>query len=307
MLTGIHFLLTYSCPYECDHCFLHCSPNASGTFTLNQLRQVFEEIDKIESIETVFFEGGEPFLYFPLMLAGIQMAHKRGLNSGIVTNGYWANSEEDACLWLEHLTNLGVCQISISEDDYHGSDPENSPAQMIAQAAKHLGLPTGTICIDPPIITKNPSDADGEKGTPVVGGGVKFRGRAAEKLTDGLPRKNATELTTCPDEDLENPGRVHIDSFGHVHICQGLSMGNIWSTPLSELVANYNARSHPICSELIKGGPAQLAQKFNVATDSGYIEECHLCYETRKALIGQFPELLTPAQVYGLDDKASGC
>ena len=33
MLTGIHFLLTYSCTSECDHCFLYCSPNAKGTFT----------------------------------------------------------------------------------------------------------------------------------------------------------------------------------------------------------------------------------------------------------------------------------
>ncbi len=40
MLTGIHFLLTYQCNFECDHCFLYCAPHAKGTFTLDQLRKV---------------------------------------------------------------------------------------------------------------------------------------------------------------------------------------------------------------------------------------------------------------------------
>ena len=30
MLTGIHFILTYTCNFECDHCFLYCSPKSKG-------------------------------------------------------------------------------------------------------------------------------------------------------------------------------------------------------------------------------------------------------------------------------------
>ena len=30
MLTGVHFLLTYACNYECDHCFLYCGPLSRG-------------------------------------------------------------------------------------------------------------------------------------------------------------------------------------------------------------------------------------------------------------------------------------
>ena len=58
-LTGIHFLLSYQCTYECDHCFLYCGPESEGTFTIEQLRQVFIEIAKVESINKVYFEGGE--------------------------------------------------------------------------------------------------------------------------------------------------------------------------------------------------------------------------------------------------------
>ena len=30
----VHFLLTYQCLYECDHCFLYCGSQADGTITL---------------------------------------------------------------------------------------------------------------------------------------------------------------------------------------------------------------------------------------------------------------------------------
>ena len=47
MLTGVHFLLTYTCNFECDHCFLYCSPWSQGTFTISQVTDVLEESKKI--------------------------------------------------------------------------------------------------------------------------------------------------------------------------------------------------------------------------------------------------------------------
>ena len=51
MLKGIHFLLTYTCNMECEHCFVYSSPNAKGTFTLDQIRKVLNEAAKIGTIE----------------------------------------------------------------------------------------------------------------------------------------------------------------------------------------------------------------------------------------------------------------
>jgi len=66
MLKQIHLLLTYTCNYRCDHCFLYSGPEAQGTFTISQLKKVFNEIPKIGTIDTIYFEGGEAFLYYPL-------------------------------------------------------------------------------------------------------------------------------------------------------------------------------------------------------------------------------------------------
>ena len=50
-LTGLHFLLTYTCNYECDHCFAWGSPFASGTFTLKEIREVCDEAEKIGTVQ----------------------------------------------------------------------------------------------------------------------------------------------------------------------------------------------------------------------------------------------------------------
>lgn len=299
MLTGIHFLLTYTCNFECDDCFLYCGPSSEGTFTLEQLRTVFEELKKLGTIKDIYFEGGEPFLFYPLMLEGIKMAREGGFRTGVVTNSYWATAEEDAELWLKPLLQLDVRDISISDDAFHHGEEKENPAKNALAALKNLGKPGGSICIEKPSIEV--IDKDQEKGAPVIKGGVMFRGRAVETLIEGLPRRPWKEFTECPYEDLEDPQRVHLDPFGHVHICQGLSMGNIWKTPLSELVKNYDAKQHPICGPLVKGGPAQLAKEYQIEHKNSYIDACHFCYMMRLALLDQFPEYLTPRQVYGLD------
>jgi len=298
-LKGIHFLLSYSCTYTCDHCFLHCSPEARGTFTCRQLRRVFEQIELMGTVETVYFEGGEPFLYYPLLLAGLRMAASLGLRAGIVTNAYWATSIEDAEIWLKPIRAIGIADLSVSDDAFHRSTGSSSSARLAVAAAANLGIHCDTICIQSPSPATSPVESPG-KGQPVTGGGVLFRGRAAERLTAGLPRRPCRELTTCPHEELEAPERVHLDCYGNVHICQGLSMGNLWETPLAELTRRYNARQHPICGALLNGGPAALAKEHQLQLPDDFVDECHCCYTVRKALINRFPDYLAPKQVYGL-------
>jgi len=301
MLTGIHILMTYKCTLECDHCFLYSSPRAQGTMTLAQIRTLLSEAKKIGSVKWIYFEGGEPFLFYPSLIEGIRLARDMGFKAGVVTNAYGAISDEDARIWLEPLADLDIAYLSISDDTFHFGE-ENSPAKHALAVAQRLGIPTAPICIEPPIVDAIPGRGQ-EKGAPVIGGGAIFRGRAFEKLTAGLPRRPFNELSTCPHEELQSPARVHVDAYGQVHICQGLTMGNMWHRPLSELVREYEVDAHPICGPLNKGGPVLLARQYHVDIEEAYVDECHLCYLTRRALIEQFPEYLAPRQVYGLEEK----
>jgi len=300
LLKGIHFLLTYACNYTCDHCFLYCSPNSKGTFTLAQIKEVLEEAKKIDTVEWVYFEGGEPFLYYPIMIEGFKLANKMGFETGIVTNSYWATSVEDAIIWLKPFSELGVSDFSISDDTFHFSDEEINLAKNAREAANILNLSSSTISIDEPTVEEG-IVKEHERGEPVIKGGAMFRGRAIETLIEGLPKRSWEDLNKCPYEDLENLGRVHLDPFGNVHICQGLSIGNMWETSLSELIEKYDANTHPICGPLIRGGPSELIREYKVEHEEEYVDECHLCYLARLHLIGKFPQYLGPRQVYGLD------
>ena len=301
MLTGLHFLLTYQCNFECDHCFLYSGPRARGTFTLDQLRRVLDQAVELGTITSVFFEGGEPMLYFPLLLAGLELARERGLKAGIVTNGYWATSDADAELWLRPLAERGVTAIGLSDDGLHYGDAAGGHAERAQAAASRLGIEVKVMHTGQPAVKQA---TGGQAAGELDDGGVMFRGRAAEKLAPDLPTRPAASLTRCPHEDLASPQRVHVDCFGNLHPCQGLLMGNLWRMPLGQIVRDYDPQRHSIVGPLLAGGPAELARRYDLPIEPGYVDECHLCFAARRALLDRFPDLLAPRQVYGLPQNS---
>jgi len=264
---------------------------------ISDIMQILEEAKNIGNIKWVYFEGGEPFLYYQAMLRGLRVARDYDFKRGIVTNAYWATSVEDAKEWLNPISEIGISDFSISDDAYHYDESEENLAKYAYEAAKDLGLPVGKITIEDP---KKCVKEIEWKGKPVVEGRVMFKGRAAEKLVEGLPRKTWAEFGKCLDEDFSNQSRVHIDPFGYVHVCQGITIGNMKQTPLPKLLADFDPEKHPICGPILRGGPAELVKEYRVKHEEKYVDECHLCYSARLNLRKKFPDFLAPNQMYGL-------
>lgn len=295
-LTGLHVLLTYQCTLECDHCFVWGSPWQQGTLTLEQIRHIVREAQDLGTITSLYFEGGEPFLYYATLLAGVRLAKDAGFEVGLVSNGYWAISVADALEWLRPLAGL-ISDLAVSSDLFHYDHMLSQQAQNAQAAAGQLGIPIGTISIAPPAAP----DA-----TPVLGqlpeseSGVMYRGRAAQKLSAQARPAPWSQFTTCPYEDLRDPGRVHVDPLGNLHLCQGLVVGNLFQRPLKEICEQYDPEAQPIVGPLLRGGPLALVKDYGVPHRETYADACHLCYEARRALRDRFPEILTPNQMYGL-------
>lgn len=296
-LSGLHLLLTNQCPFECDHCFVWSGPFQTGTMTLDIVEHIIDQAEELGTIEWIYFEGGEAFLYYPVLLSGVHRAKQHGFQVGIVTNAYWANSESDALEWLRPLAG-SIDDLSISSDGYHGSGESYRNPDTAGEAARQLGIPVDFISIAEP----ERSDATGASGkTPPGQSAVLYRGRAAELLAPHVPARPWREFTECPWEDLRHPQRVHVDPFGNLHVCQGISMGNLLERPLTEIVSDYSPDEHPIIGPLLDGGPVGLVQRYDLTHEHGYADHCHLCYEARRALRTRFPETLTPGQMYGED------
>ena len=299
MLTQIHILLTYTCNYECDHCFLYCSSEAKGTFTLDQIKTLIHEAHKIGTIEWFYFEGGEPFLFYPLLIESIKLAKNAGYKVGIVSNGFWATSSSNAELYIQSIEALKVDELMVSNDSYHYGDEIDNFATVAVDTGESSSCVVYQSAIDPPRVTDE-RKSEYDKAMPIVDSDVMFRGRAADLLTPGLPTKPWNELQECPYEDLVNPTRVHIDAYGNVQICQGLNIGNCWSESLSKIVSEYEPSQNPICSALNRGGPAQLIKEMGMKIDTEFVDECHACYVVRKQLLEKYPIILGPPQVYGI-------
>lgn len=295
-LSGLHLLLTYQCTNECDHCFVWGSPRQRGTMTLGNIQQVLQQATDLGTVESIYFEGGEPFLYYAVLLEGVRLAARQGFRVGIVSNGYWATDVEDALEWLRPFAGL-IQDLSVSSDLYHWDEDLSRQARNARAAAESLDIPIGVISIAQPEV----ADAASAVGQiPTGGSTVMYRGRATAELVAGATRQPWTRFTKCPHEDWREPGRVHLDPLGNVHICQGISIGNVFRTPLREICGTYDADSHPIAGLLLEDGPVELIRRYGLAHEEGYADACHLCYEARLALRGRFPEVLVPDQMYGV-------
>lgn len=294
-VNSLHLLLTYQCNLECNHCFVWGSPWQSGTMQIGDIRRIMDQAEEMGGIDSFYFEGGEPFFYYATLLKAVEMAAERGFGAGIVSNGYWATSVEDALVWLAPFVGK-IQDLSISNDLYHWSERLSTPVQNARIAAGRLGISTGYIAVAQPETPAQETVGQLPQGESAV----MYRGRAAKVLAEQAPHYPWPQFTQCPYENLRDPGRVHIDPFGFVHMCQGIAIGNLFDQPLAEIIAAYDPDRHPIIGPLLAAGPAGLAEQYHIRPLAEAADACHLCYETRLALRARFPQALTPDQMYGV-------
>lgn len=294
-IDGLHLLLTYQCNFKCEHCFVWGGPEQYGTMTLDTVGEILRQARDTATIEWIYFEGGEPFLYYALLQRGVEMAARAGFKVGIVSNAYWATAAEDALACLAPFAGL-VQDLSISSDAYHWNDADDRRTRVAQAAAQELGIPLDVISIAPPEATHVAcSRGQIDPGESAV----VFRGRAAQRLTARADKHPIEQFTECPFEDLRDPGRVHLDPLGYVHICQGITLGNLTQRPLHELFDSYDPETHPVTGPLLAGGPAELVRRYGLPCRGNYCDACHLCDTARRALRKRFPEVLAPDQMYG--------
>jgi MoaA/NifB/PqqE/SkfB family radical SAM enzyme len=294
--SGLHILLTVQCTRECEHCFVWGSPRQRGTLSVDQIRQILNQASEAD-IEWIYFEGGEPFIYYDVLVEGVRLAAEMGFSVGIVSNAYWAVSVARALEVLQPLAGI-VSDLTVSSDLYHGGEVLSEESQNAIVAAKWLNIPTGMISI-----AKPDEDAAQTYGQIKDEGAVMYRGRAAVMLAPRTEGHPWNELTRCPHEDLREPGRAHLDPFGNLHICQGIVIGNVFEKSLKEICEDYDAEAHPICGPLLEGGPVALVSEYHLPHESTYADACHLCYEARGSLRMRFPEYLRPDQMYGVNHE----
>lgn len=261
------------------------------------MRDILTEAKRLKTVDYISIEGGEPFLYYPIMVETAKEAEKLGFRVEILSNCYWATCPEDAVKWLLPIAKVKNIELSLSSDPYHGENWTTEEVINAVKAAHALNIDVGIIAVKCPD-TRTPCPKHVE-GANVGLWELMYRGRASSKLVDNANKKPWREFTKCPYEDFVRQERVHVDPFGYVHVCQGIAIGNAWHKPFSKIIEEYNPHKNPILEPIVRGGPVALVEDFGLSHDEVYADACHLCYATRCMLRKNFPEILAPDQMYG--------
>ncbi len=114
----VGLLLTYRCSAECRHCFFECSPRRTEVMTHQTAQRVITEAVSLGA-KWVSFSGGEPFLEYDSLRDLISLSSENGLNTEVVSNGFWGETIEKAQGVLKPLIEAGLDVLNLSVDDFH--------------------------------------------------------------------------------------------------------------------------------------------------------------------------------------------
>lgn len=313
---GLH--VTDTCPISCQHCAYHCGPHVKGCMSLENALHYLKTID---SAEVVSISGGEPFLYFDLLLSLVREAHALERDVWVFTNCYWATPEKNVKTLktlkiLKDLKEAGLTKIWLSADGFHQPAIPFSHVKNAISAAVGLGLDVavdvrfiGSLKDENPVnlrtrkILEKLEKLEELEDVEVLKGQPLYIGRGSA-LSSYLPKKPGIPRGSCPGPwaggTWEHPQGVDIDLYGEVTLCPGISIGNTKKCSLDILLVEYDPHTHVIIQKLLKGPRilAEKAQEMGYVPALSYINECHLCYEVRKFLRHYYPEELSPQIVY---------
>lgn len=315
---GLH--LTDQCNALCQHCAYHCGPKLKGVMSFDDARQYLHQVAGW-SLELVCISGGEPCLHFDLVARLVRQARALGVASiWVFTNAFWAVDRAAALRKLAYLKEAGMTRLCLSADAFHQAFIPATRVRHAMTAARDLRLEIvldirflGPPHEDNPMnrITRQVLEQLGDlENVEIWQGEPRCIGRAADTLVPQLAQRSGIPHGRClgpwAGGTWENPAGVDVDLYGEVTLCPGISIGNAKERPLGSILAEYDLRRHPIIRQLATGGPSalvEMAQHIGYTPRTGYVSECHLCYDVRRFLRPRYLSELAPLICY--EEEAS--
>lgn len=292
--SNLEIVVTSSCNIKCRHCIYDCQSTSSEKLSKSVIKDLIKQAAKLKNIRSIVFTGGEAFLEYETLVESVALCTELGLESSVVTNGFWARNPHVARQKLKRLNGLRV--LNVSTDSFHQEFVPVHRIRYIIDACHDLGIK----CVvrlsylnDPAseleIIKKQLSGLDNSY--TISSMPVAPFGRAAMLIDEFLFYKyDPYGLPCCGADDPV------IDSNGDVKVCPGglfshldnslLKVGNIFNETL-ETIKN-SANGDPIAQVLRLYGPGGLVHlvrkqalkegvSFTLPKVEGVTDLCSLC------------------------------
>lgn len=139
------FIFTFCCTAACKHCCFSCSPSRSEKIEIDLVKHILNSPYFIHDFKTVFFSGGELFLYYDEIIDLMNIA-KIHFEIQCATNGFWGEEFGQAEKIIKKLKKVGLTKLLISYDEYHSEFIPPSSIQNILILCKRYLLDVEIQC-----------------------------------------------------------------------------------------------------------------------------------------------------------------
>lgn len=117
--TVLSIVTTYRCTSSCKNCCFQCNPTRMESLDSDEIKKYIKAaVETYNTLKVVVFTGGECTLNKQLS-SWIEYASNFGLQTRIVTNGYWAKTYKAAYNKISNWVSAGLTEINLSTGDDH--------------------------------------------------------------------------------------------------------------------------------------------------------------------------------------------
>lgn len=262
--SNLEIVVTSSCNIKCRHCIYDCQSTNCEKLSKSVIKDLIKQAATLNNFRSVVFTGGEAFLEYKTLVESIALCTELGLESSVVTNGFWAHNSHVTKHKLKQFKGLRT--LNVSTDSFHQEFVPVYRIRHIIEACHDLGIK----CVvrfsylnDPAselgIIKEQLSGLDGLYTISAMP--VAPFGRAVRLIDDFCFYKyDPYGIPCCGADDPV------IDSNGDAKVCPGglfshpdnslLKVGNIFNETLESIMNSTNR--NPIAQMLRLYGPGGL-------------------------------------------------
>jgi MoaA/NifB/PqqE/SkfB family radical SAM enzyme len=139
--SNIEIVITSRCNIGCRHCIYDCKPFNKDKLSKSVITDLIRQAAVLDSVKSVVFTGGEAFLEYSSLVEGISLCEECGLESSVVTNGFWAL---DSHIARQKLIGLkGLKTLNVSTDSFHQEFVPANRIRNIIESCHELGIRCG--------------------------------------------------------------------------------------------------------------------------------------------------------------------
>lgn len=135
----IAFGYSTRCNVKCAHCVAADGSPGADKMDFIRAKEIIEEM-AIAHVNGISFTAGEPLMFLEDICGLILVCKQNRIYTRVVTNGFWANTSDQADKMISALKKNGLSQMRISTSRWHQENIDRANIVNAATASVKQGL-----------------------------------------------------------------------------------------------------------------------------------------------------------------------